>query len=244
MGRSAGGRRGRRAHPAASRAQLRMEGCGGEWFGVPVPRFFLCVGAVHPNCRHYTPSVRVHRHVTGAPPHIGCTAPYRVQRPISGAAPPCLWRLSGLRGSSGLELSSAWTVFRVGSLRRLMLWFLKNVARNSPTCISNVEITSLEFCGFLDTYEKLGYPNYVRVLVDEAPQANSCVRSSSHDTAHDPRDASNTTPTPHNAKSRLISAAVGVPPFGRDSHSRAPDCLSPAAPAPREAARETGRGGA
>ena len=83
-----------------------------------------------------------------------------------------------------------------------MLWFLKNVARNSPTCISNIEITSLEFCGFLDTYEKLGYPNYVRVLVDEAPKANSCVRSSSHDTVHDPRDASNTTPTPQNAKSR------------------------------------------
>ena len=138
----------------------------------------------------------------------------------------------------------AWVVFRLGSLWRLMLWFLRNVARNSPTCISNIEITSLEFCGFLDTYEKLGYPNYVRVLVDEAPQANSCVRSSSHDTVHNPPDASNTTPTPHNAKSRLISAAVGVPPCGRDSHSRAPDRLSPAAPAPREAARETGRGGA
>ena len=148
----------------------------------------------------------MHLFCSGAPPRNGCTAPYRVQRPISGAAPPCLWRLwrlSGLRGSSGLELSSAWTVFRVGSLRRLMLWFLRNVARNSPTCISNVEITSLEFCGFLDTYEKLGYPNYVRVLVDEAPKANSCVRSSSHDTVHNPRDASNTTPTPHNAKSRM-----------------------------------------
>ena len=83
-----------------------------------------------------------------------------------------------------------------------MLWFLKNVARNSPTCISNIEITSLEFCGFLDTYEKLGYPNYVRVLVIEAPEASSCVRSSSHDTVHNPRDASNTTPTPHNAKSQ------------------------------------------
>ena len=71
-----------------------------------------------------------------------------------------------------------------------MLWFLRNVARNSPTCISNIEIASLKFCGFLDTYEKLGYPNYVRVLIDEAPQANSCVRSSSHDTAHDPRDSS------------------------------------------------------
>ena len=48
-------------------------------------------------------------------------------------------------------------------------WFLNNVACNSLATISNIEITSLEFCGFLDTYEKLGYPNYVRVLVDEAP---------------------------------------------------------------------------
>ena len=98
------GRRGRRAHPAASRAQLRMAGCGGEWFGVPVPRLFLCVGAVHPIRRQCTSSVRVHRHVTGA-------------------VPPCLWRLSGLRGSSVLELSSglgvssvfwAWVVFCLG----------------------------------------------------------------------------------------------------------------------------------
>ena len=86
-------RRGRRAHPATCRAQLRMEGCGGEWFGVPFPRFFLCVGAVHPNCRQ-------------------CTSSVRVQHPISGAAPPCLWWLSGLRGSSALELSSAWVIFR------------------------------------------------------------------------------------------------------------------------------------
>ena len=244
MGRSGPGcrwRRGRRAHPATSRAQLRMEGCGGEWFGVPVPHLFLCVGAVHPNCRHYTPSVRVHRHVTGAAPRNGCSAPHRVQRPrASGSCGGCRG-CGGLLGLSCLllGLSSAW-----GTSWCLMLWFLRNVARNSPTCISNIEIAPLEFCGFLDTYEKLGYPNYVRVLVDEAPKANSCVRSSSHDTAHDPRDASNTTPTPHNAKSRLISAAVGVPPCGRDSHSRAPDRLSPAAPAPREAARETGRGGA
>ena len=143
--------RGRRAHPAASRAQVRMEGCGGEWFGVPVPRLFLFVGALHPIRRQCTSSVRVHRHVTGA-------------------VPPCLWRLwrlSGLRGSSVLELSSAWVVFRawgvfclgvfrllglgcllLGSLWRLMLWFLRNVARNSPTCISNVEIAPLELQRF------------------------------------------------------------------------------------------------
>ena len=64
-----------------------MEGCGGEWFGVPVPRLFLFIGALHPIRRHYTSSVRVHRHVTGAAPRNGCSAPYRVQRHLSGAAP-------------------------------------------------------------------------------------------------------------------------------------------------------------
>ena len=183
----------------------------------------------------------MHLFCSGAAPHNGCSAPYRVQCPR--ACGGC----GGRRGCGGLLCLSCLPglgCLLLGSLWCPMLWFLRNVARNSPTCISNIEITSLEFCGFLDTYEKLGYPNYVRLLVDEAPKANSCVRSSSHDTAHDTRDASNTTHTPHNAKSRLISAAVGVPPCGRDSHSRAPDRLSPAAPAPREAARETGRGGA
>ena len=127
-----------------------------------------------------------------------------MQCPLSGAAPRAC---GGCRGCGRLllGLSSAW-----GLLWRLMLWFLRNVARNSPTCISNVEITPLEFCGFLDTYEKLGYPNYVRLLVDEAPKANSCVRSSSHDTVHDPRDASTTTPTPHNAKSRKTGRSSAI----------------------------------
>ena len=70
--------RGRCAHPAASRAQVRMEGCGVEWFGVPVPRLFLFVGALHPIRRQCTSSVRVHRHVTGAPPRNGCSAPVLV----------------------------------------------------------------------------------------------------------------------------------------------------------------------
>jgi len=73
-----------------------MEGCGGEWFGVSVPRLFLFVGALHPNCRHYTSSVRVHRHVTGAPLRNGCSAPYRVQRPR--ACGGC----GGCRGCGGL----------------------------------------------------------------------------------------------------------------------------------------------
>ena len=149
----------------------------------------------------------MHLFCSGAPPRNGCSAPYRVQRPRAcGGCGDCRG-CGGLLGLSCLllGLSSAW-----GTSWCLVLWFLRNVARNSPTCISNVEITSLEFCGFLDTYEKLEYPNYVRVLVDEAPKANSCVRSSSHDTAHDPRDASNTTPTPQNAKSRF-PLWVGVP---------------------------------
>ena len=161
---------------------------------MPIPRLFLCVGALHPIRRQCTSSVRVRRHVTGAAPLIRCSATYQVQCPLSGVVPrigcsaPVLVAVVGVVG-----VFWAWGVFCLGSLWRLMLWFLRNVARNSPTCISNIEITPLEFCGFLDTYEKLGYPNYVRVLVDEAPKANSCVRSSSHDTVHDPRDTSNTT---------------------------------------------------
>ena len=153
------------------------------------------------------------RHVTGTAPLIGCSATYQVQCPLSGVVPligcsaPVLVAIVGVVG-----VFWAWGVFCLGHfvapLWRLMLWFLRNLARNSQTCISNIEIAPLEFCGFLDTYEKLGYPNYVRVLIDEAPQANSCVRTSAHDTAHDPRDTSNTTPTPHNAKSRMTPQAA------------------------------------
>ena len=60
-------------------------------------------------------------------------------------------------------------------------------------------------CNVFGRCRKFGYPNCMRVLVDEAPKVNSCVRSSSHDTVHDPRDASTTTPTPHNAKSRFCT---------------------------------------
>ena len=135
-----------------------MEGCGGEWFGVPVPRLFLYVGALHPIRRQCTSSDRVHRHVTGAPPHNGCSAPYRVQCPCaSGSCGGCRG-CGGLLGLSCLllGLSSAWAVFRLGSLWRLMLWFLRNVARNSPTCISNIEITSLELQRFGGAAESSG----------------------------------------------------------------------------------------
>ena len=38
------------------------------------PRLSLLMRALHPICRHYTLSVRVHRHITGAAPHNGCVA--------------------------------------------------------------------------------------------------------------------------------------------------------------------------
>ena len=44
----------------------------------------------------------------------------------------------------------------LGSLWRLMLWFLRNVARNSLTCISNVEIASLELQRFWGATESSG----------------------------------------------------------------------------------------
>ena len=65
---------------------------GSGWV-LSVPRLFLCVGALHPNCRQCTSSVRVHRHVTGAAPRNGCSAPYRVQRPRA---------FGGCRGCGGL----------------------------------------------------------------------------------------------------------------------------------------------
>ena len=52
-----------------------MEGCGGEWFGVPVPRLFLFVGALHPIRRQCTSSGRVQCPISGAAPLIGCSAP-------------------------------------------------------------------------------------------------------------------------------------------------------------------------
>ena len=177
-----------------------MEGCGGEWFGVPVPRLFLFVGALHPIRRQCTSSVRVHRHVTGA-------------------VPPCLWRLwrlSGLRGSSVLELSSGLGVSSAWGSSVCWAWGVFCLGLCGASCCGSSEMShaiprhvcqTLKShrwnCNVLGCCTKFGYPNCVRVLVDEAPEASSCVRSSSHDTVHNPRDASNTTPTPQNAKSRL-----------------------------------------
>ncbi len=50
----------------------------------------------------------------------------------------------------------------------------------------------------------------MRLLVDEAPKANSCVRSSSHDTAHNPRDASNTTSHTPQCEEPVIGSRIGL----------------------------------
>ena len=76
---------------------------GSGWV-LSVPRLFLCVGALHPNCRQCTSSVRVQRPISGAAPRNGYSAPYRVQRPRAcGGCRGC-----GGLPSAGLGLSSAW----------------------------------------------------------------------------------------------------------------------------------------
>ena len=51
---------------------------------------FVVDEAVHPIRRHYTPSDRVYRDVTGVPRRIGCSATERVYRDGSGALLPGL----------------------------------------------------------------------------------------------------------------------------------------------------------
>ena len=167
----------------------------------------------------------MHLFCSGAPPHNGCTAPYRVQCPISGAVPPCLWRLwrlSGLRGSSGLGLSSAWVVFCLG-LCGASCCGSSEMSHAIPRHVFQTLKSHRWNCNVLGYCTKFGYPNCVRVLVEEAPKASSCVRSS-HDTVHNPRDASNTTPTPQNAKSRFRGAprARGRGRSAASPHARPP----------------------
>jgi len=51
------------------------------------PQLCLLWEAVHPIRRHYTPSDRVYRDVTGASLRNGCIATDRVQRDVTGVAP-------------------------------------------------------------------------------------------------------------------------------------------------------------
>ena len=105
-------------------------------------------------------------------------------------------RLGGLP-SSGLELSSAWGLCGASCCGS------SEMSHVIPRHVFQTLKSHRWNCNVLGRCRKFGYPNYVRVLVDEAPEASSCVRSSSHDTVHNPRDASNTTPTPQNAKSHI-----------------------------------------
>ena len=191
-----------------------MEGCGGEWFGVPVPRFFLCVGALHPIRRQCTSSVRVHRHVTGAPPHNGCSAPVLLAVVVVAGGVGCLL----------LGLSSAWGLCGASCCGS------SEMSHVIPRHVFQTLKSHRWNCNVLGCCTKFGHPNYVRVLVDEAPEANSCVRSSSHDTVHNPRDASNTTPTPQNAKSRISRTALQDEPalLTAHPHSHQAQLLQPA----------------
>ena len=160
------------------------------------------------------------RSVGNAPLLFGCTAPYRVQRPRAcGGCGGCRG-CGGLLGvgclplglASGLGASSvfwAWVVFCLG-LCCVSCCGSSEMSHVIPPRVFQTLKSHRWNCNVLGRCTKFGHPNYVRVLVDEAPEASSCVRPSSHDTVHDPRDTSNTTPTPQNAKSLLTpSGAVG-----------------------------------
>ena len=153
----------------------------------------------------------MHLFCSGAPPRNGCSAPYRVQRPRAcggcGGCRGCggLLCLSclSLGLSSGLGVSSAWgssvcwawVVFCLG-LCGVSCCGSSEMSHVIPRHVFQTLKSHRWNCNVLGRCTKFGYPNYVRVLIDEAPKASSCVRSSSHDTVHNPRDASNTTPHP------------------------------------------------
>ena len=203
--------RGAACHPAASKFCVRME----VWRrSEPVCQFRVVLVLLG----HCTRSVGNALFCSGAPPRNGCSAPCLWR----------LWRLSGLQGSSvlsclplglssraelssawglpsaGLGLSSAWAVFCLG-LCGASCCGSSEMSHAIPRHIFQTLKSHRWNCNVLGCCTKFGYPNCVRVLVEEAPKASSCVRSSSHDTVHNPRDASNTTPTPQNAKSPFTS---------------------------------------
>ena len=104
---------------------------------------FLYVGALHPIRRQCTSSVRVHRHVTGAPPHNGCSAPVLVAVVAAVGVVGVFW---------------ACVVFCLGHfvvpLWRLMLWFLRMSHAIPPHVFQTFEIASLELQRFVGHLEK------------------------------------------------------------------------------------------
>ena len=109
-------------------------------------------------------------------------------------------------GSSGLALSSAWGTS--WCLCGVSCCGSSEMSHAIPPHVFQTLKSHRWNCNVFGRCRKFGYPNCMRVLVDEAPKVNSCVRSSSHDTVHDPRHASTTTPTPHNAKSWISGRRV------------------------------------
>ena len=135
----------------------------------------------------------MHLFCSGAVPLIGCSAPDRVQ------CPRAVGGFGGCRGYGALlGLSCLLLGVLCGAFEALCSALRCGSSEMSHAIPPHVfqTLTSNRWdCNVFGCCGKVGHPNCMRVLVDEAPKANSCVRSSSHDTIHDPRDASNTSYT-------------------------------------------------
>ena len=90
------------------------------------------------------------RSVGNAPLLFGCSAPYRVQCPLSGVVPQigCSAHTSGSGNCWGYGRLPRLECLLLGVLCGLVLWFLRNVACNSPVTISGFELVSLELQRF------------------------------------------------------------------------------------------------
>ena len=109
----------------------------GEWLGLPVPRLFLCVGALHPIRRQCTSSDRVHGPVTGAAPPalpLLLVVVWLLVR-VAGAFVP--GRPRDLAASCRLELSTRnprvlWAGLRPGCPCGVtVLWLAQDALRNT-----------------------------------------------------------------------------------------------------------------
>ena len=115
----------------------------------------------------------MHLFCSGAPPRNGCSAPVLVAVVAAVGVAGVCW---------------AWVVFCLG-LCGASCCGSSEMSHAIPRHVFQTLKSHRWNCNVLGCCTKFGYPNCVRVLVDEAPEASSCVRSSSHDTVHDPQDA-------------------------------------------------------
>ena len=98
------------------------------WRRCAYPRLGLLVWALHPIRRHYTPSVRVHRHVRGAAPRNGCSATTAHRH--RGQAPQAPRRLpSGVAWCAGMVHCSVMS--HAIPLRRCAVLYQSAVLRHS-----------------------------------------------------------------------------------------------------------------